>query len=35
MIFNPDADFVLEGGDILIVIGPRDQLDRLEGLANR
>ena len=35
MLFNPDADTLIEAGDILISIGPREQLDRLEGIASR
>ncbi len=35
MIFNPDPEAVLEAEDILIAIGPREQLDNLEALANR
>jgi voltage-gated potassium channel len=33
MIFNPTPETVLEGGDVLISIGHRQQLDRLEELA--
>jgi voltage-gated potassium channel len=33
MIFNPPFDAPLEAGDILIVIGDREHLDRLETLA--
>jgi len=33
MVFNPESDVVLEAGDILITLGKRDQLDRLEALA--
>lgn len=35
MMFNPDPEMVIEVGDILVALGPREQLDRLEGLANR
>jgi voltage-gated potassium channel len=34
MVFNPSPDMVLEAGDILIAIGDREHLDRLEALAN-
>ena len=34
MIFNPSPDTVLEGGDVLIAIGHRQQLDRLEEQAS-
>jgi voltage-gated potassium channel len=34
MIFNPPADAVLEAGDILITLGNRQQLDRLEEMAS-
>jgi voltage-gated potassium channel len=33
MIFNPPSDARIEGGDILIVLGHRQQLDQLEQLA--
>lgn len=33
MVFNPTPESVLEGGDVLIAIGHRQQLDRLEELA--
>ncbi len=33
MVYNPPGDFVLQGGDTLIVLGHRDQLDQLEMLA--
>jgi voltage-gated potassium channel len=33
MRFNPPGDAVLEGGDLLITLGPRERLDRLEELA--
>jgi voltage-gated potassium channel len=33
MIFNPPGEAVLEGGDILIVLGNRQQLDQLEKMA--
>jgi voltage-gated potassium channel len=34
MVFNPPSDAVLEAGDILIAIGDREHLDRLEALAS-
>jgi voltage-gated potassium channel len=33
MLFNPDSDQAIEGGDVLITLGHRQQLDRLEQLA--
>jgi voltage-gated potassium channel len=33
MLFNPDPELRLEAGDVLVAIGPREQLDRLEALA--
>jgi len=33
MIFNPDSDMVLEGGDVLITLGHPQQLERLEAMA--
>ena len=33
MRFNPPGDAVLEGGDLLITLGPRERLDRLEEQA--
>lgn len=33
MIFNPEASNVIEPGDILITLGPRDKLDALDTLA--
>jgi voltage-gated potassium channel len=33
MLFNPPPDAAMEPGDILITLGPRPQLDRLERLA--
>lgn len=33
MVFNPAPETVLAGGDVLIAIGHRQQLDRLEDLA--
>jgi voltage-gated potassium channel len=33
MAFNPSPEAVLEAGDILIALGRREQLDRLEGMA--
>jgi voltage-gated potassium channel len=33
MIFNPPSDATMETGDILITLGPRQQLDQLEALA--
>jgi len=33
MIFNPPGEAILEAGDILIVLGRREQLDQLENLA--
>ena len=35
MVFNPAPETSLEAGDILIAMGDRSQLDRLEALANR
>lgn len=35
MLFNPVPDTPLEVGDILIAMGDREHLDRLDGLANR
>jgi len=34
MVFNPSPETVLEGGDVLISIGHRQQLDRLEKLGS-
>lgn len=33
MQFNPDSDLRIEAGDVLITLGHRQQLDRLEALA--
>lgn len=33
MVFNPAPEFVIEAGDLLITLGHRQQLDRLERLA--
>jgi len=33
MVFNPASEFVIEAGDLLITLGHRQQLDRLERLA--
>ncbi len=33
MAFNPSPDTELEAGDLLITLGHRQQLDRLEGMA--
>ena len=33
MVFNPAADTVIQAGDLLITLGHRQQLDRLEQLA--
>jgi voltage-gated potassium channel len=33
MVFNPPADAVMEAGDILITLGNREQLDKLDALA--
>lgn len=33
MIFNPDSDQAIEAGDVLITLGHRQQLDKLEQLA--
>ena len=33
MIFNPEPEMALAAGDILITLGHRDQLERLEQLA--
>jgi voltage-gated potassium channel len=35
MLFNPMPETVFEAGDVLIVLGHRQQLDRLEALARR
>jgi voltage-gated potassium channel len=35
MVFNPPPEGVLETGDLLITLGHRQQLDRLEALARR
>lgn len=35
MVFNPDPDIVIGAGDILIAIGPREQLDQLMSLASK
>ncbi len=34
MVFNPDPEMVIESGAVLVAIGSREQLDRLEALAN-
>jgi voltage-gated potassium channel len=34
MVFNPPADAVMEAGDILITLGNREQLDKLDVLAS-
>jgi voltage-gated potassium channel len=34
MVFNPSPDSVIEAGDLLITLGHRQQLDRLEALAS-
>ena len=34
MVFNPPGDAVMEPGDLLITLGNREQLDKLERLAN-
>src|SRR5262249_14062990 len=33
MVFNPDPGIAMEPGDLLITLGHRDQLDRLERMA--
>ncbi len=33
MLFNPGPESMLERGDVLITLGHRQQLDRLESLA--
>ena len=33
MVFNPASDITMEAGDLLITLGHRDQLDRLETMA--
>jgi voltage-gated potassium channel len=33
MVFNPAPDVVMEASDVLITLGPRSQLDRLERMA--
>jgi voltage-gated potassium channel len=35
MVFNPSPELVFDPGDVLIVLGHRQQLDRLESLARR
>lgn len=35
MVFNPAAEAVIEAGDVLITMGHRQQLDRLEEMARR
>jgi voltage-gated potassium channel len=35
MLFNPDPELTLEPEDVLVAIGPREQLDRLDELARR
>ncbi len=35
MLFNPAPEMAMAGGDTLITLGRRDQLDRLEALAER
>jgi voltage-gated potassium channel len=35
MVFNPSPEALFEAGDVLIVLGHRQQLDRLETLARR
>jgi voltage-gated potassium channel len=34
MVFNPDPEQAIGAGDVLVAIGSREQLDRLEKLAN-
>ncbi len=34
MAFNPEPEAVLEAGDVLITLGHRQQLDRLEEMAS-
>jgi voltage-gated potassium channel len=34
MVYNPPGEARLEAEDILIVLGPRQQLDELDQLAN-
>jgi voltage-gated potassium channel len=34
MVFNPDPEMVIEAGAVLVAIGSREQLDKLEQLAN-
>jgi uncharacterized protein with PhoU and TrkA domain len=34
MIYTPQADLVMEVGDILIALGQRSQLDHLEKMAS-
>jgi uncharacterized protein with PhoU and TrkA domain len=33
MIFNPPSEEAMQAGDLLITLGHRDQLERLETLA--
>jgi K+/H+ antiporter YhaU regulatory subunit KhtT len=33
MAFNPSPDTALEAGDLLITLGHRQQLDKLEAMA--
>jgi voltage-gated potassium channel len=35
MVFNPAPSVIIEAGDVLIVLGHRQQLDRMEALAKR
>jgi K+/H+ antiporter YhaU regulatory subunit KhtT len=35
MVFNPAPSAVLDAGDVLITLGHRQQLDRLEAMAGR
>jgi voltage-gated potassium channel len=35
MLFNPDPELKLEPADVLVAIGPREQLDRLDELARQ
>ena len=34
MQFNPEPDSLVEAGDILVAMGSKDQLERLDQLAN-
>jgi K+/H+ antiporter YhaU regulatory subunit KhtT len=33
MVFNPESQILMGAGDVLITLGHRDQVDRMEKLA--